>query len=127
MVYTLEKTGSTPYILIDEERGYMKFEGESFHENVVEFYREVSEWLEKYLAADFAEFTFDCELKYFNSSTAKLLFNMLLKMDESAAAGKKITINWITTEDNEIIIECGEDFQEDMPHLEFNLLISHQG
>ena len=27
----LEKTGSTPYILIDEEKGYMHFQGECFH------------------------------------------------------------------------------------------------
>ena len=125
MAYFLEKekTGSTPHILIDEERGYMMFEGESFHENVIEFYREVSDWLEKYLRTDFSAFTFDCELKYFNSSTAKLLFNMLIKMDESAAAGQKVTVNWITTEDNDIIIECGEDFQEEVAHLEFNMVI----
>ncbi len=124
MAYILEKekTGSTPYILIDEDRAYMKFEGESFHENVIEFYMEVSNWLENFLNTDFSQFTFDCELKYFNSSTAKLLFNMLLRMDESAAEGKEIVVNWITTEDNEIIIECGEDFQEEMPHLTFNLL-----
>jgi hypothetical protein len=126
MAYILEKekTGSTPHILIDEEKSYMKFEGESFHENVIEFYREVSQWLEKYLKTDFGEFTFDCELTYFNSSTAKLLFNMLLEMDERAASGENtIIVNWITSEDNEIIIECGEDFQEEMANLEFNLVI----
>lgn len=119
-----QKTGSTPYILIDEEKGYMRFEGESFHENVIEFYHEVGQWLENYLNSDFSTFTFDCELKYFNSSTAKLLLNMLMEMDEHAVDGKKVTVNWITTEDNDIIIECGEDFQEEMDHLEFNLLIS---
>lgn len=125
MAYFLEKekTGSTPYILIDEEKAYMKFEGESFHENVVEFYRDVSQWLEAFLKTDFDHFVFDCELKYFNSSTAKLLFNMLLEMDECASSGKKITLNWITTADNDIIIECGEDFQEEVAHLEFNMVV----
>ncbi|UQZ88334.1 hypothetical protein C4J81_03580 [Deltaproteobacteria bacterium Smac51] len=126
MVYKLEKekTGSTPYIMIDEEKGYMRFEGESFHENVIEFYRDVSNWLEEYLKTDFTEFTFDCELKYFNSSTAKLLLNMLLEMDENAGDGKNIMVNWITTEDNDIIVECGEDFQEEMNNLKFSLVIN---
>lgn len=125
MDFTLEKaeTGSTPYILIDEQRSYMRFEGESFHENVIEFYREINEWLTEYLKKDFTLFTFDCELRYFNSSTAKLLLNMLMEMDNSVSENKKIVVNWITTADNEIIIECGEDFVEEVKHLEFNVIL----
>ncbi len=125
MAYFLEKqkTGSTPYIMIDEANGVMTFRGESFHENVVEFYKDVSEWLQRYLDSDFPSFTFNCELAYFNSSTAKLLHNMLMKMDACAAQGKNIEVNWITTEDNEIIIECGEDYQDDLAHLRFKLVM----
>ena len=118
-----EKTGSTPYILIDEENSYMTFKGESFHENVMEFYKDVSVWLQQYLPTGFGTLTFDCELVYFNSSTAKLLLNMLMEMDENAVGGKKVVVNWITTDDNEIIIECGEDFQEELDNIEFNMVI----
>lgn len=119
-----EKTGSTPYILIDEENSYMQFKGESFHENVIEFYGEIDDWLGRYMLTDFEKFTFDCELKYFNSSTAKLLMNMLINMD-SVIEGteKKVVINWITTEDNEIIIECGEDFAEEARNVTFNIVL----
>lgn len=125
MAFLLEKqkTGSTPYVLVDEEKQYMKFEGESFHENVIGFFSEVNNWLKDYLETDFTSLTFDCELQYFNSSTAKLLLNMLLEMDEYASGEKKVTVNWVTTEDNDIIIECGEDFQEEMSNLEFNLVV----
>lgn len=118
-----EKTSSTPFILIEEEKGYMRFQGESFHENVTEFYEEITEWLLPFLKTDFETFTFDCELKYFNSSTAKLLLNILLSMDEASADGKDVTVNWITTEDNEINIECGEDFSEEVENLKFNIVI----
>jgi len=125
MAYRLEKekTTSTPYILIDEEKNYMKFEGRSFHENVVEFYKDVNSWLDTYLEKEFGSFTFDFEMNYFNSSTSKLLHNMLTKMDTHASDKKKVIINWITTEDNDIIIECGEDFQEDFDNLEFNMIV----
>ena len=118
-----ERTSSTPYILIDQEKGYMRFQGESFHENVLDFYSEIVDWLQKYLAGDFEQFVFDCELKYFNSSTARLLLNMLLLMDDASAAGKKVTVNWISTEDNEINIECGEDFSDEVTSLTFNMVI----
>jgi len=118
-----QKTTSTPYVLIDEEKSYMRLEGRCFHEKVTEFFKEVNDWLDSYLASNFGVFTFDCAIDYFNSSTTKLLLNMLLKMDKHASAEKKIIVNWITTKNNSIIIECGEDFKEDMNNLEFNLVI----
>lgn len=124
MAFKLEKqkTGSTPYVLIDEDACYIKMEGESFSENIINFFRDISVWLDKYLSGSFEKLTFDCELKYFNSSTAKLIFNMMLDMDE-AAVGKDIVVNWIITEDDEINIECGEDFKAEMENLTFNVVI----
>ena len=118
-----EKATSTPYVLIDEKKSYMKLEGRCFHENVAEFFKEVNNWLDVYLATDFGTFTFDCAINYFNSSTTKLLLNMLFKMDKHASEENQIIVNWITTEDNEIMIECGEDFAEDLNNLEFNMVI----
>jgi len=118
-----EKTDLTPLVIIDEEKGYMKFEGESYHENVISFFGGINEWLKGFLLTDFDSFTFDCELAYFSSSTVKILMNMLIDMDNSPNS-KKITVNWITVKNNEIIIECGEDFKEDMENITFNLIIN---
>jgi hypothetical protein len=123
-LYEKEKTTSTPYVLVDEEKKYMRLEGRSFHENIVGFFEEISNWLDGFLASDFGEFTFDCELNYLNSSTVKLLYNMIMKMDKNTTGGKKITVNWITTRSNDIIIECGEDVKEEIKNLTFNLVIS---
>ena len=124
MAYKLErqKTDTTPYVLIDEEKGYMKFEGESYHDNIPKFFKDIFDWLNKFLKTDFGSLTFDCELKYFNSATVKLLLNILLNMD-NAENCENISVNWITTANNKIIIECGEDFKEDLENLKFNLVI----
>ena len=125
MAFKLErqKTKTTPYILIDEEKGYMKFEGESYLEDILGFFRNINEWLEKYLASDFNTFTFDCAMEYFNSSTTKMLYNILRMMDKNTNGGKKVIVNWIADKDDDMIIECGEDFQEEMENLEFNIVI----
>ena len=125
MPYRLEreKTDLTPYILIDEEKAYMKLEGESYHENIFEFFSEIKEWLARYLDTDFNAFTVDFELKYFNSSTVKILLGILRDMDKSPNVDK-ITVNWITTRNNIIIIECGERFQDGLKKLIFNLIIN---
>ncbi|MCL2441926.1 MAG: DUF1987 domain-containing protein [Treponema sp.] len=118
-----EKTTSTPYLLIDEKKSYLKLEGRSFHENITDFFKEIFDWLDVYLTTDFGFFTFDLEMDYFNSATSKLLHNMLMKMDRYTTDKNKIIVNWITTEDNDIIIECGEDLLDEVEKLTFNMVI----
>lgn len=102
MAFKLEhpKTATSPSVLIDGEKGYIRFEGESYLENVAEFFREVNDWLKSYLSGDFEQLTFDCAIRYCNSSTAKLLYNMLRTLEESSESGKTITVNWIVAENN---------------------------
>jgi len=120
-----EKTKTTPYVLIDEEKGYMYFEGESYLEDIIGFFKEINEWLREYTSSDFSEFTFDCELKYFNSSTNKQIYNILRLIDASAP-GRTVTVNWIVTdEDDDMIIEAGEDYKEDMENLAFNIIVKN--
>jgi len=123
MAFKMEQlpTGSTPYVLIDEEKGYMKLEGRFFHEKVTDIFKEINDWLNDYLTTDFGEFVFNFELDYINSSASKLLFNMLLNLDKYASDKKKIIVNWISNENNEIMIEYGEDFREEMENLKFNI------
>lgn len=121
-----EKTGSTPQVLIDEDKGYMLLRGESFHEDVIAFYRDTNQWLADYLETDFGKFIFDCELSYFNSSTAKLLLNILLELDDHSIDGNEVVVNWITTKDNVMIIEFGEDFEYELENLEFNLVVKEE-
>jgi hypothetical protein len=117
-----EKTTSTPYMLVDEKKSYMRLEGKCFHEKVADFFKEVNDWLAEYLASDFGSFIFDCEFDYFNSSTAKLLHNMLIMMDKYASNTNRIIVNWVITGENDIMVEYGDDFREDVNHLEFNLI-----
>ncbi|MDR2571111.1 MAG: DUF1987 domain-containing protein [Oscillospiraceae bacterium] len=129
MAYKLirEKTNTSPYVLIDEEKGYILFEGESYLEDIFGFFKEINDWLERYLASDFTNLTFDCAMEYFNSSTTKVLYNILRLLD-SHAPDKNIIVNWIVTdEDDEMLIECGEDYQEEMENLTFNLVIGKAG
>lgn len=120
----IQKTVSTPHMIIDEQKNYLLLSGESFPENIMKFYTPLIAWLDNYLATDFPSFTFDCHLVYFNSSTSKLLMNVLTSMDNAAVRGKKVTVNWHSSRENDVIIECGEEFGEDFVNLEFNIIIS---
>ena len=125
MAFYLEKqkTTSTPYILIDEAKSYMKMEGKSFPEKAGEFFNDVNTWLDSYLNTNFGSLVFDFAMEYCNSSTLKVIIDMMLKMDEHSIGDNKIVINWIAPIDDDIAIESGEDIKEDMSNLEFNLVM----
>ena len=125
-ILELQKTTSTPYILVDEAKGYMKMEGKSFPEKAAEFFNDVNDWLNKYLETDFGSFTFDFAMEYYNSSTYKIIMDMMMKMDKFSIGNNNITINWIAAEDDDIGIESGDDIKEDMENLEFNLVITEE-
>jgi len=123
MAFYLEKPGtsSTPQVLIDEKKGYMKLEGMSYHENTIEFFEEIMDWLETYLDTDFRAFTFDCKMKYFNSTTKKVLFEVFDLMNESASAGKEVVVNWFVNEDDDLLRELCDDIAEDYSNMKINI------
>ena len=69
--------------------------------------------------------TVNIEMIYFNSSSSKVLMNLFDMLDEKAAAGIKIVINWLYDEENDIALEYGEEFLEDLEDATFNLVRIH--
>ncbi len=68
--------------------------GECYPENISEWSEPGLKTLEESLSQDQSAFTVDIELYYFNSSSAKFLFDFFEFLEESAEGGKAITINW---------------------------------
>jgi hypothetical protein len=62
------------------------------------------------------------ELIYFNSSSSKVLMDFCDVLEEAANSGKNVTVNWIYEEDDEDALEFGEEFQEELESVKFNLV-----
>jgi hypothetical protein len=97
--------------------------GECYPENISEWSDPVLEALEECLGNDETEFKVDIELYYFNSSSAKFLFDFFEFLEESAEGGKAITINWRYRAEDDTMQEAGEDFQEDMEACIYNMVV----
>lgn len=50
------------------------------------------------------------------------LFDLL---DDAASLNTDVVVNWRYHEDNELALECGEEFMEDVKNIHFNL-VSYQ-
>ena len=122
-IFTREQTKSTPWIHFDPQNNYLQIKGESYPENSASFYAPMMEWLEEYLNnLSNSGIRVDVELVYFNSSSSKVFMNLFDRLEEAASNGIHIEINWMYHEDNDTALECGEEFQEDLEKVEFNLL-----
>jgi len=120
----IEKTVSTPNIDFDYNMKKLRISGESFPENAAKFYEPIMKWIKEYLNQIVEEETkVEFEIIYFNSSTSKIFMTIFSLFDEEVERGKNMTVDWIASEDNDIAIECGEEFKEDLECIPFNIVI----
>lgn len=97
--------------------------GECYPENISEWSDPVLKALEECVGNDESEFVVDIELYYFNSSSAKFLFDFFEFLEESAEGGKSIVINWRYRAEDDTMQEAGEDFQEDMEACTYKMVM----
>lgn len=119
----IEGSKSTPRVVCDHERGEVLLRGYSYPENAVGFYQPLLDWLGAYLGdAQTGALQIDFELIYFNSSSSKILLDLFDLLDAAAAGGRVIRVHWLYHQDNESALECGQEFQEGIAHLAFELV-----
>lgn len=117
----IEKTNSTPYIHFDADSGYLQIKGESYPENVTKFYTQIMEWIQNYLNQESKEMTVEFSITYFNSSSSKVLMTIFDLLEQGVIEGRKISVKWMCDKQNELAIECGEEFKEDLNELPFTI------
>ncbi len=119
---SIEKTKFTPEIMFDSSLRVLNIKGESYPENTSAFYKPVFEWIKEYFSDENkAKTKVNIELYYFNSSSSKVLMNLFEELDDAAEKGCEVVVNWVYDIDDEDSLEFGEEFAEDVTHIEFLL------
>ena len=116
-----EATQRTPLVEIEADRCVVR--GECYPENISEWADPVMQALDEGLNQSEGAFTVDVELYYFNSSSAKFLFDFFDFLESASEGGRKITINWRYRSDDDTMQEAGEDFEEDLKNCCYNLVV----
>lgn len=118
----IESTNATPAVLFLTEKGILKFEGKSLPEDAIGFYQKIEMALNDYVAnseCDLLHIT--CEFEYINTSSCKALYIILKKAVDSI---NNVSIVWGYEEDDEDILELGEDFADALGvEFEFKIFI----
>ena len=108
----IQGTNDTPKVIFDPVGEVFEISGRSLPEDVVSFYQPVIAWLEEYKAnpIEFTEFVF--RYIYFNTATSKLIQDVLFKLEELYEAGNNVQVMWFYEEDDEDMLDSGEEFME---------------
>jgi len=118
------KTKTSPEINFDCNTHQLSISGHSYPENISEFYGSIFMWLEEYLEQvdENQPITVNIDLTYFNSTSSKVLMDMFDMFDEAADDGNNITLNWIYDKDDPDALEFGEEFQDNLEHIQMKFV-----
>jgi len=117
----MEPSRVTPLINFDPEEGILEMKGRSSPENSIQFYQKVIQNLDMFAVDGQGDFTANFAFEYFNTSSSKCLFDVFKRLVRIRDSGKELVINWFFEEDDEDMMEAGEDYS-DLLDLEFNFI-----
>ncbi|RLD69162.1 MAG: nuclear pore complex subunit [Bacteroidetes bacterium] len=110
---SLQGSPKTPTVEMNAENGVIEIKGRSIPENSIDFYRPVVEWLDTYAESPAKITQVNIQLEYFNTSSSKCILDVFKKLENVFKKNNEegVTINWYYEEDDEDMLEAGEDYQ----------------
>lgn len=97
----------TPSIKFSAD-GRLEMRGRSIPENALDFYKPLLEWVDNYSRNPQAETTVHVQLEYFNTASSKCMLDLFRKLE---SVNSKTTIHWFYEQDDEDMLEAGEDYE----------------
>jgi hypothetical protein len=120
--YLVEATKHTPFVHLSVQKKIIQIEGVSHPENALSFYLPVIESLKQLAGMKLNEpFEMKVFMDYFNTSSAKCLFDIFKQISRMKKQGMEIIIHWNYEEDDEDMLETGEDYA-DLLNLDFQFI-----
>ncbi len=117
----IEGTKQTPEIDFNSSTGILSISGRSIPENTFEFFNPVLLWLDEFSSIAPEKVIAKINLEYFNTSSSKYILEILKRLRIILKDGKDILVEWYYEEDDEEMMETGEDY-EDVSGLPFEII-----
>ena len=108
---SIEGTAKTPSVKFNGQEGVIEIKGRSIPENSIEFYKPLVEWLEQYSGTPLDLTQVNVQLEYFNTSSSKCILDVFKKLETIHKGKSEVIINWYYEEDDEDMLEAGEDYE----------------
>ena len=110
---SVDSTQFSPSVEADWQSGCLRMSGESYPENTYEFFAQVINWTESFLASNSSPLFVELHLSYLNTSSIRAMIDIFDLLQDAASDGKQVTVKWMYDSRNPRASELGEEFKED--------------
>ena len=119
----LEKTYSTPKVIINKEKFEINFEGASFPDNSNDFYLPIKKELKSFFENFKKEnIKIICKFTLLNSTSTKYIFDILKMANDFSILGQNINVDWYYEEGDEDMDWDGCSFKKSFLSLYFKII-----
>lgn len=113
----IAKGDTTPELIFDIEEMLFSMEGECRPENVLTYFEPIMKWLDQFIdnvksGATGKSMDFHFKLEYYNSSSAKFIFQIFKRFKVIESNGVDITMYWFYDVLDEDLLECGQEYEK---------------
>jgi len=97
----------------DKDSGILELSGSSYPENALDFFNPLIQWIREYIEEIDKKIEMNIRLNYLNTSSTKCILDIFEIFQGYHSSGGHIKINWYYEEEDEDIMETGEELGED--------------
>lgn len=117
----IKQTTDSPSLIIDGEVGMIRIAGKAIAHEPFKVYKRLEKEISEYCLDPYKLSTVNIRLINLSSSASKWLYHLLKEIEKIDSEESRVIVNWIYDEDNDVMLETGEDFRQiiDLP---FNLI-----
>jgi len=119
-IIRIDETEDSPEIILDGENYILKISGPSFPEDAFGMFQPIMRWVDT-IRQDAVKLTCEFDFSILSSASNKLLFEVLLKLEDMYQNGKDVAIFWYHDDFDEDMQEEGESFAQSV-HVPFKFI-----
>jgi hypothetical protein len=109
----INKTKYTMDVNFNKDTGVLEMAGSSYPENALDFFGPIIEWIKQYISHINNPIVMNIRLNYLNTSSTKCILDIFEILEQYYKSGGDVKVNWYYAEDDEDIMETGEELGED--------------
>lgn len=107
----LKSSYTTPLVDFDPDKGLFQMEGRVIPEDAEGFFTEIFNWVDSYIPDKQKTLTLRFCLYYYNTGSAKRVFDIMRRFEEFFKKGYNVTIRWEYEEGDEDAMNDGLDYK----------------
>lgn len=123
----IEKTNSTPEVVLDKEKKCFYIKGDIMPEDSFRFFEPIFKWFEEYAKSPLDTTVLDITLNIINTSSTRQIILILKELKKIADQGKEVIINLSYPADDELMEYMIYEMSQAFPKIKFIKKLRNEG